>query len=127
MSQEAFFRLRRCARGLFSLSGLLALGLLFANIAEAQVWYPKCNLGAYPNMCCWSGTAPVCLAGCPNGFDRVGDSKDADGALATCSVGTHKLCCPSAFASFVAPSDSFCKPQNVEQGEGILGLALRGE
>lgn len=127
MSQEALFRLRRCARGIFSLSGLLALGLLFANVGEARTWYPKCNAGL-TDLCCWSGTAPVCLAGCPHGFNKVGDSKDADGALSTCTVGTHKLCCPSGVsASFVAPEEALCKPQTVERGEGILGLALPAE
>jgi|SRR3954447_8885409 hypothetical protein len=78
---------------------LVRLGVLLVILGTAAAseanWYPKCNqLAAYPGYCCWSGTAPVCTAGCPAGYGEVRRSKDADGALETCVVGSHKLCCP---------------------------------
>src|SRR5829696_5161979 len=74
-----------------------ALLVVLVNAPESRAnWYPKCNqLEAYPGYSCWSGTAPVCTAGCPNGYGEVDRSKDADGALAYCTIGTHKLCCPA--------------------------------
>ena len=75
--------------------GVLLMILGTATGSEAN-WYPKCNqLEVYPGNCCWSGIAPVCTAGCPSGTYEDRRSKDADGALSTCTIGTHKLCCPS--------------------------------
>lgn len=78
---------------------LVRLGVLLVILGTAPVseadWWPKCNqLEAYPGYCCWTGTAPICTAGCPANYNEVRRSKDADGALQTCAVGSHKLCCP---------------------------------
>lgn len=78
--------------------GALLVILGTATVSEAN-WYPKCNQREdYPEYCCWSGTAPVCTAGCPAGYYENRRSKDADGDLSTCVVGTHRLCCPSGIA-----------------------------
>jgi hypothetical protein len=79
-----------------ALLGALLVVLVTSSQSSAQGWLPKCNqLEAYPGSCCWSGTAPVCTAGCPNGYGEVDRSKDANGQLAYCTIGTHKLCCPA--------------------------------
>jgi hypothetical protein len=73
-----------------------ALLVVFLAAKESHAWYPKCTFrDEYPGACCWSGIAPVCTAGCPNGYGEVDRSKDAYGALSYCTIGTHKLCCPA--------------------------------
>ncbi|MBX3618088.1 hypothetical protein [Nitrosomonas sp.] len=99
-----------------------------ASSASFANWYPKCNqIEVYPDMCCWSGTAPVCLAGCPSGYNKERTSKDADGDLSYCTVGTHKLCCPSGLSG-KNDSTKTLYVNNLKQGslcptphEGIAG------
>lgn len=64
------------------------LSTCMAGVPYAPHCHPDLTEG-----CCWTGHAPVCLAGCPAGFDPVCKSADGDGNFETCAVGTHKYCC----------------------------------
>lgn len=65
------------------LGGLL---VMVVNPAVSRAdWFLKCNQRErYPEYCCWTGTAPVCTAGCPSGYYEERRSKNADGDLSTC-------------------------------------------
>jgi hypothetical protein len=83
-----------------------ALLVMVVTPAESRAdWFLKCNQRElYPEYCCWKGTAPICTAGCPSGYYEERRSKNADGDLSTCWVGTHKLCCPGGVVSLL-PED----------------------
>lgn len=89
---------------------IVAVVLTLSVAFPVQAWYPKCSqASAYPGYCCWTGTAPICTGGCPNGYGYNGtESKDAQGALSRCWTGTHKMCCPASLETRV--------------GDGVLRL-----